>query len=420
MTPVQPNVTAEHPAPGSIGIDGGDYLLSVEDLPVLSELIGVRSNRLSLLPPAQPVAGQNERLTADFARLDEVDQRRVAIALAVLAAPAKVAWQHNTIADETTSRCALAWSASLPDSIIALASAGGLRRVSFCTAGVVKASITKTLAAEQKLSDDRVGCKLPSLAVLTLLAILDQLRAVRLYSLLKHSQPDTTFSPSEIMERLAGAAVEDFRWPLNFVDKVLPGLARSLTQEDVAAAIQELIRAELVEAVIETELSKRYDLTETGKVISAEVLHDVTKVALSLCDQRPDGKFGHDLALWIRGPFHLLLFAMAGQQGAVAAVNNDELDDLLSRALAFTPAVKTAVEQPPAQSAPAPSAAAAVCLRCGGSIRPGLRFCEQCGQPVAPEPAVPAPRATPRFCPGCGHPAAPDMRFCGNCGGPLG
>jgi len=41
------------------------------------------------------------------------------------------------------------------------------------------------------------------------------------------------------------------------------------------------------------------------------VLHDVSKVALSLCDRHPDGRYGHDLALWIRGAFHLFLFAMA-------------------------------------------------------------------------------------------------------------
>jgi hypothetical protein len=206
---------------------------------------------------------------------------------------------------------------------------------------------------------------------------------------------------------------------LNFTDKVLPGLAAALTPDDVSTAFRDLMQAHLIEPVVETDRTKRYDLTDIGKVICDGVLHDVGKVALSLCDHHPDGQYGHDLTLWIRGAFHLFLFAMAGQQGAICAVNNAELEDLLNRALAFPPA-GTAADEPPAQPAAAPSPAAVVCSRCAGPIKPGMRFCENCGQPVAPEPPVAAAPATPRFCPGCGHPAPPDMRFCGNCGASLG
>ena len=78
-----------------------------------------------------------------------------------------------------------------------------MRRISFRKASSLRASIARILAAEQKVADDGIGCKLPSTAVLTFLAVLDQLRAVRLYSMLNHTEPSTMFSPGEVMERLA-------------------------------------------------------------------------------------------------------------------------------------------------------------------------------------------------------------------------
>jgi hypothetical protein len=356
-----------------IGIDGEDYLLTEGDLRALADLIGAHSNALSFLPAGNAAAEVKARLAAEFGQMEEAHRQRLAIAIGVLRAPAKIAYLNHTIADETVSRGMLAWSPSVPDYIVAMARTGSVRRVSYWTAASLQGSITRILAADVKLPDDGIGCKLPSTAVLTFVAILDQLRAVRLYSMLNHAAPSTMFSPAEIQERLAGAAVEDFRWPLNFTDKVLPGMAAALTPDDVSKAFQDLIAAELIEPVVETEGSKRYDLTEEGRVICDGVLHEVTKVALSLCDQHPDGQLGHDLALLIRGAFHLFLFMMSGQDGSVCAVNNADLDDLLTRALASP------------TSAPA-----------GAAQQPKPRFCGECGQP-----------------------AAPGIRFCGNCGASL-
>jgi hypothetical protein len=412
MTPMEPGITTEErpvsPAESPcIVIDGEDYLLAAGDLSTLADLIGAGSNALALLPAGDTAADRRDRLGKEYAQLEEAHRQRLAIALGVLRAPAKIAYLHHTIADETVSRGMLAWSASVPDQIVALARVGGVRRISFRKAASLRASITRILAAEQKIDDDGVGCKLPSTAVLVFLAVLDQLRAVRLYSMLNHTEPSTMFSPGEVLERLAGATAEDFRWPLNFTDKVLPGLAAALTADDVSTAFQDLIHANLIEPVLETERAKRYDLTATGRVICDGVLHDVSKVALSLCDRHPDGRYGHDLALWIRGAFHLFLFAMAGQEGAICAVNNADLEELLNKALAFPPAAVAGGEQPPAKPAAVAAPAAAVCPHCAGALKPGLRFCEECGQALAlpPEP--------PRFCTGCGAPATPGVQFCG-------
>jgi len=53
------------------------------------------------------------------------------------------------------------------------------------------------------------------------------------------------------------------------------------------------------------------------------------------------------------------------------------------------------------------------CEGCGNDNREGVRFCEQCGIPLAArQPAGPT-------CPSCGTAARPDIRFCEQCGTPL-
>jgi hypothetical protein len=66
-------------------------------------------------------------------------------------------------------------------------------------------------------------------------------------------------------------------------------------------------------------------------------------------------------------------------------------------------------QQPPAQPQPvAPAAAGALvnCPSCGAQVPPG-KFCQECGQSLAPRP---------KFCPACGTQGAPGAKFCANCG----
>ncbi len=54
---------------------------------------------------------------------------------------------------------------------------------------------------------------------------------------------------------------------------------------------------------------------------------------------------------------------------------------------------------------PTPSGTPSTCSQCGAALRPGMKFCNQCGQSLA----------TPR-CRQCGYPLAPGEKFCGACG----
>ncbi|MDR1205454.1 MAG: zinc ribbon domain-containing protein [Peptococcaceae bacterium] len=71
---------------------------------------------------------------------------------------------------------------------------------------------------------------------------------------------------------------------------------------------------------------------------------------------------------------------------------------------------KTAQEQ--AESAKAAEDAKGRCPSCGHKNPDGVKFCQECGTPLA--------AAGPRHCPACGGSLAAGTRFCGECGAPVG
>jgi hypothetical protein len=425
----------------TIVFDGEDYLMADSDLSLLADQIGARANSLALLPEAKADPDRSARVAADFAALREEHRKRLAIAIGVLRSPLRAAYLHRTVADETISRGALAWSASVPDQIVTIARSGIVRRVSFREPASIEAEIARILAADDSLPEEMIGCTLPAPAVFVFLAILDQIRAVRLYSTLSHSAPPTLFSPAEILQRLSGAEKEDFRWPLNFADKLAPGFAASLTAKDVSESLERLTHAQLIELASQDEKSERYDLADAGNLICDGVLHDVGKVALGVFECRPGGRLGLDVNLWIRGAFQLFFFAISGQEGAVCTVNRTEFEQLLRRSLTSPPAPAVPAEEKPApeakaEAAPQQAAAAVWYLsRDGKSEGPydeaalkkmlegmppeTLVWSEGSPDWISARDAgmVAAPGTV--TCPRCGTKANAGKRFCGECGGPL-
>ena len=61
---------------------------------------------------------------------------------------------------------------------------------------------------------------------------------------------------------------------------------------------------------------------------------------------------------------------------------------------------------PPASVAPAGVPAETKCGQCGAELKPGVKFCGECGTPVPRE----------RHCTNCGTKLAPGVKFCGECG----
>ena len=59
-----------------------------------------------------------------------------------------------------------------------------------------------------------------------------------------------------------------------------------------------------------------------------------------------------------------------------------------------------------AAGTPAPAPAAVKCAQCGSELKPGAKFCPECGTPVPRE----------RHCTNCGAKVAPGVKFCPECG----
>ena len=53
------------------------------------------------------------------------------------------------------------------------------------------------------------------------------------------------------------------------------------------------------------------------------------------------------------------------------------------------------------------------CPICRFRLEQGMKFCSNCGTPVAVQPPQ---EKTPAFCPECGNPLKPKAKFCGKCG----
>jgi len=396
-------------------IDQGDFILSEAELSAALNDVGRTPNAIGL--GLGPVEGQevargigdslDPSLSADFTR-----------AMTTLVAPAKVAKLHYTIADESVSRSLLAWAPDADDDLIALVGTGANRRVSIRSQSSMRLLISRLLAANDTLIEEGISLFLSTGAILVFLAIAEHLRLVRYHAIQTHATPYNIFNHEEVEARLAAAGVEDFRWPLLFLDKVMPApIAEALDSQDIDAAMDELILAGLVDQVDETAELQIYELAGPGVRICDALLHEVAKVALGVSAFRDDGVIGHEVMLLVRSGFDLFLFDLAGQQGAIASLGAGTLDEFIKHALEAAPALPAGAAAPVVDTRPVAAHTSTIrCANCGLSLPEGARFCSQCGAAVAPASTSPTGRRATKICPACGHANRASFDFCVQCG----
>ena len=69
--------------------------------------------------------------------------------------------------------------------------------------------------------------------------------------------------------------------------------------------------------------------------------------------------------------------------------------------------------------------ATTTCPKCGNPLRPGAKFCGNCGLVISAASAAQPPAGSPApvggpVCPNCGKPVRPEAKFCANCGKVIG
>ncbi len=57
-----------------------------------------------------------------------------------------------------------------------------------------------------------------------------------------------------------------------------------------------------------------------------------------------------------------------------------------------------------------------ICPNCGAEVEPGMKFCTECGKPMAAQAPKQAPTPQENICPHCGAQLEPGMKFCTECG----
>lgn len=400
-------------------IDQGDFVLSEAELSAALNDVNHAPNALGLAPG--PVEGQHgPGYTLDPSLLPDFTR-----AMTTLVAPAKVALLHYTIADEAISRSLLAWPSGAGE-IVTLVRTGANRRIGSRPPSSMRLFIARLLAANETLVEGGISLFLSTGAILVFLAIAEHLRLVRYHAIQTHVEPTNIFKQEEVQARLAAAGVEDFRWPLLFLDKVMPApIADALTAQDIDAALDELILGGLIDQVDETGELPIYELAGPGIRICDALQHDVAKLALRISAFRDDGEIGHEVMLLVRSGFDLFLFDLAGEQGSLASLGPDTLDGLIKYALerpAVLPAeaaVSAATTHRPIPQPPASAATLLRCPQCGQVCHEGARFCNQCGTALPTQPAPVVGEQAARTCPQCGHANRGLSAFCAQCGAVL-
>ncbi|NCC75855.1 MAG: hypothetical protein EOM08_05415 [Clostridia bacterium] len=314
-----------------------EWIITFAEMDAIIEKAGLQRGSLDVLPPLVTASGLTAPLTdgQEQQPLSEGENHRQLLeaCLSVLANPKRVVRLHYTVADSTISRSILATSDVLPGIWVSLAGSTDPFRLSLRSDPELRFLVHDILAAETAVHPTQIGCDFSTAAALVLLAALDQARRSWLVSLLRHLEPVSLFSLQDIKDRLAESAIEDFRWVLPLVEKLLPIPVRELfVSEDPRSALLELVEAGLIEPV--NEEATVYDWTEAGRVLADGDRQAASRLVLSQSFHLPEGEIAHDVVSLIRTPLDLFLFLMSGAEASMSTLLPGDLAALLEQIFA--------------------------------------------------------------------------------------
>lgn len=333
-------------------IENGEWIMTAAELAACYEETGNTPGVFSLIPKGVE-EGDGTKRGDDYSSLSEEQRAVLDQCLRVLGDPEQLVLLHYTLADTTVSRSTLAISSAMPGAWATLVQSGKTLQLSFRSPLEIRNLVFEVLAADHSVRPTKLGCDLSTEAALAFLALLDQHRRSWLVSLLKHLEPISLFTVEDVKERLNEAAVNDFRWSLPFVDKVLPiPVSEMAVAQDPRPALLELAEAEIIEPVDED--AAVFDMTDAGMVLVDGNKQAASRLVLTRTYHTEDGEPAHDVFVLTRTTFDLFMLSMGGAEASLRTLLPGDLDLLIQYLFPVadsTEGTQDAAEQAGAQEA---------------------------------------------------------------------
>lgn len=346
-----------------MNMDNNDFLLTDAEIASARRELELESSELGLNLNAEPTS------VTVLDALQPAERSRFAWTLETLSAPAKRLLFNYSVGDESLTRSVVAWDRSDDGEVVTLVSNGAMLRIGTRTAEELKLLSANVLAVEAGVKETPLSLGMSSAGLLTWLALVEQLQALELSAMLHHYASIRIFNRADLETRLAGATEGDFRWPLMFFTKVLPGdLPAAFTAADVDRGLGELEALALVEEVT----SGVWGMTPLGDWLASEMIDSVSRVGCGVAASRLDGTIGYRTLMFVRTARHVILHLNEGDESVIATVSAGGLDRFLSDV--FARPGPDRLPRPPTPS---------FCTRCGNGVAPGDRFCGECGATIS-------------------------------------
>jgi hypothetical protein len=273
----------------------------------------------------------------EFDKLPAEKQTAFLQAIKTFSAPeCSILW-HETVSDQSITRSAATWTSYEPEmwTFISWNSDGiWLRRL---TAAGLNLGLSRFLGVYPGLDANGFRLSLSNDAALTALAALDYCLQAQLLAMLQHANPAGSFTPGELQSRFEEAPLEDFRWPLLFLEKVIPvDLSPLAGQERLLNSLNELTKLGLL-ACVEDEndqpMNNLYMFSEAGEALRQGFLHETSKAGLRISALSDSGEVAHEVFLFLRDPFSLWMFDLGGQEAAISDLSEAEWQPLIENIL---------------------------------------------------------------------------------------
>jgi hypothetical protein len=366
-------------------VSKGELVLSATELAAAPAALGLLVGSASRIPRVRSTPADEATVKAFFDDASEAAATLWRAAIATLARPVRTGVLHHGLAEETSGRAILAWGSETGTDAVSLADAGGTWSIRRMGVAEIVGTIRSILLDGVPLSPMRERIVVSQDAALVFQAVLHALRVGRLKALLDHDVSPVAFSPDAIVAAFDDAALDDFRWPLLFFDKVLPASLDGIEWESrVPAALDELARRGLVE---KTKVADTWIPTPLGyRFVVADAQH-LTRVGLRVGDVLDDEREAHETFLFERTLQDVSMVDLGGREAVIASLGFDDLDKLLTATLTPSPALlrpprpESKAEPKPAPAEPA-RPAPRFCASCGAKLKAGAKFCGECGSPI--------------------------------------